>query len=250
MGLFVREDPLYNEAHRMTGFNRYKQLMSFHAGNWIKANLLTTLGFIPLGTAAVISLLSSSSLVMLGGGLLGGIIFGPFLAALMKSVMSEMMDSPADFWETYRKGLKQNLKSGLLPGGLCGLLGGMFLFMAYMLMEARVAPSAGTLALYAFALFLFLFFNTLLWPQLVLFDLDPVSRIRNILLFGSKYFWKVTKAVLMELLWIGVLIIFAPITFLVIPFLGFWFIILVSQLMFYEELNSELKIEELYGITR
>lgn len=40
MGLFVRDDD-YDESHRMTGFNRYKQLLSFFAGHWVKLNLIS-----------------------------------------------------------------------------------------------------------------------------------------------------------------------------------------------------------------
>ena len=48
MGLFVREDPHYDPDVRQVGFNRYKQLLSRHAFSWIKLNLLTVLGALPL----------------------------------------------------------------------------------------------------------------------------------------------------------------------------------------------------------
>lgn len=250
MGLFVREDPVYNEAYRMTGFNRYKQLLSFHAGNWIKANLITTIGFLPLACVSIVSLMSSSSLLMSAGGLIGGLIFGPFLAAMVSSIMKGLMDSPEMFWDNYKKAWKQNIRSSLLPGAVAGLFSGMFLFMGYMLLESSQRPSVGTIAISIFALFIFLFFNTLLWPQLVLFDQTFLNRCRNILLFGTKYFWKVSKAVLFEILWLTILVIFSPITFLVIPFLGFWFVIFISQFILYEDLNEELQIEELYSINQ
>lgn len=250
MGLFTREDPLYNEAYRMTGFNRYKQLLSFHSGHWIKANLITTLGFLPLGCVSVVSLLSSSSILMAAGGFFGGMVFGPFLAALVSSIMKGLMDAPGMFWENYKKAWKQNIRSSLLPGAVTGLLSGMFLFMGYMMLESSRRPSTGTLAVSLFALFIFLFFSTLFWPQLVLFDQTFLNRCRNILLFGTKYFWKVFKVVVFQMVWLAILVFFAPITFLVIPFLGFWFVIFVSQLVLYEDLNAELQIENLYGISR
>lgn len=43
MGMFVREDPGYDESVRQTGFNRYKQLLSIRFGQWWKVNLLTLL---------------------------------------------------------------------------------------------------------------------------------------------------------------------------------------------------------------
>ena len=250
MGLFVHDDPEYNESYRMVGFNRYKQLLSFHGGHWIRVNLITAAGALPFALFAAYAILSSSSLVMLAGGLLGGMIFGPFWAALVSSVMKGLMDAPGRFWDNYKKAWKQNLKSSLLPGAICGLIVAAFSFMAYMMFYATANPSAGTIALYLFGALLFLMVNTLLWPQLVLFDQSFFIRIRNILLFGSKYLWKVAGVSLLQLVWILLLVLFAPLTLLIIPFLGFWYILFLSQLIIYEDLNRELKIEELYGIER
>lgn len=47
MGMFFADDS-YDESRRMEGFQRYKQLLSFYAGRWVKVNLLTTLGALPL----------------------------------------------------------------------------------------------------------------------------------------------------------------------------------------------------------
>ena len=250
MGLFVRDDPEYNEGARMVGFNRYKQLLSFHAGKWLKVNLITTLGALPLAGGFVFSILSSSSLLMLGTSFAGGLIFGPFFATMLASIMRGLMDAPGMFWDNYRKAWKQNLKTSLLPGGFMGMLLGMFVFMIYMLWEGAMTATPGTLALFAFAALLFVFVNTLLWPQLVLFDQSLPVRLRNILLFGSKYLWKVCGVSLLQLAWITLFVLFSPFTLLVIPFLGFWYILFLSQLILYEDLNYELRIEELYGIER
>ena len=43
MGMFFADDR-YDESRRMEGFGRYKQLLSFYAGRWVKVNLLTVLG--------------------------------------------------------------------------------------------------------------------------------------------------------------------------------------------------------------
>ena len=58
MGLFFADDR-YDESRRMQGFGRYKQLLSFYAGRWVKVNLLAVLGGLPLaaGIAAAIMIL-------------------------------------------------------------------------------------------------------------------------------------------------------------------------------------------------
>ena len=64
MGLFVRDDPGYDPDVRQTGFNRYKQLLSLHAVHWIKLNLLTVAGALPLAAGVAAAILSSSILVL------------------------------------------------------------------------------------------------------------------------------------------------------------------------------------------
>lgn len=61
MGLFVRDDIDYNESVRMTGFNRYKQLLSFYAGHWTILNLIMTLGALPLIFGITFSILCRST---------------------------------------------------------------------------------------------------------------------------------------------------------------------------------------------
>lgn len=53
MGLFIREDPGYDESVRQRGFNRYKQLLSIRFGQWWKVNLLTLAGCLPLAAGIV-----------------------------------------------------------------------------------------------------------------------------------------------------------------------------------------------------
>lgn len=78
MGLFVHEDPYYDPNVRQVGFNRYKQLLSRHAFSWIKLNLLTVLGALPLAAGIGYAILSSSILVLIPISILGGMIGAPF----------------------------------------------------------------------------------------------------------------------------------------------------------------------------
>lgn len=250
MGFFVHDDPEYNEGQRMVGFNRYKQLLSFHGVRWIQVNLITTLGVLPFAALCTISILSSSSLLMMASGVIGGMIFAPFLAALMTTIMKGLMDDTGFFWQNYKKSWKQNWKSSLIPGAIFGLFASMFIFMAYLMYYASIAPGYGTIGLYLFGLLLFLAVNTLFWPQFVLFDQTIGNRIRNMILFGSKYLWKVVGVSFLQMVWIAILFLFSPFTLLVIPFLGFWYIIFLSQLILYENMNYELQIEKSYGISR
>lgn len=75
MGLFVHEDPYYDPDVRQVGFNRYKQLLSRHAFSWIKLNLLTVAGALPLAAGIGYAILSSSILVLIPLSIVGGMMW-------------------------------------------------------------------------------------------------------------------------------------------------------------------------------
>ena len=98
MGMFFADDS-YDESRRMEGFRRYKQLLSFYAGRWVKVNLLTVLGALPLAAGIAFSILSSSVLVLIPASLAGGAILGPGLAALYDSIGRGRRDAPGSWRE-------------------------------------------------------------------------------------------------------------------------------------------------------
>lgn len=246
MGLFIRDDD-YDESLRMTGFNRYKQLLSFFAGHWVKLNLITTLGAIPLFFAVSFSILNSSILLLLPLSFLGGMVFGPFISGLIDSFQRALREDTNNRWDNYRKGFRQNIKCSLIPGGILGLTIGVYSFYFYMMYLSTVKASPATIAIVLFSMCILIIVFTLYWPQLVLFQQPFLTRIRNIILFSSKYLWTMLLCAVICILFYGFLFLFAPITLLVVPFIGFWYPLFVCQFFIYDKLNEELHIEELFS---
>lgn len=244
MGLFVHEDSDYASDVRQVGFNRYKQLLSRYAASWIKLNLLTVLGALPLAAGIGYAVLSSSILVLIPLSVLGGMIWGPFLAGLYDGILRGLRDAPGTWWMSWRKSWRQNGRECLLPGAILGLLIGMYAFMAALFWWSAAPQTPGTIALYLFSGALFLLLNTLYWPQLVLFRQTALNRMRNIILFTAKYFWRVAGIALLQVVYILIYVLLAPWTLLLVPFLGLWYIIFLSQFLIYEQMNKELGIEE------
>ena len=241
MALF-RDDTNY--TYRQTGFARYKQLMSFYGFNWLRINLFTTAGALPLAVGIGFAILTSSLLVLLPLSILGGMIFGPFLAGLVDAIMRGLRDAPGNWWANYKKSWRQNWRGSLLPGGVLGAFAGLYAFMFYIMGVSRVSPSLGTLLMVLVSASVLIWFNTLYWPQLVLFQQSAVIRCRNALLFTIKHSRRVLTAVLLQLVWIALIVLLAPWTLVAVPFLGFWFPIFLAQYRIYDDLNAELRIEE------
>lgn len=241
MALF-RDDTDY--THRQTGFARYKQLMSFYAFHWLKLNLMTAVGALPLAAGIGFSIMASSLVLLLPLSFVGGMILGPFLAGLVDAIMRGLRDAPGNWWTNYKRSWRQNWRGSLLPGGLLGFFAGLLAFTLYIMSVARVAPSPGTLLMVLLSGCVVIWFNTLYWPQLVLFQQSAVNRLRNALLFTIKHSLRVLAAVLIQAVWIALLILLAPWTLAAVPFLGFWFPIFLAQYRIYGDLNADLRIEE------
>lgn len=241
MALF-RDETDY--THKQTGFARYKQLMSFYAFHWLKLNLIAFAGILPLAVAIWFSIMTSSVLVLIPLSFLGGMIFGPFLAGLVDSIMRGLRDAPGNWWANYKKSWKQNWKGSLVPGGLLGLFIGLIAFMIYILSVSQVAIPASTWLMLVVSAAAVIWFNTLWWPQLVLFSQSPVNRLRNAILFTIKHSLRVLAAIAIQLAWVVLLILLAPWTITVLPFLGFWLPVFLAQLCLYADLNADLRIEE------
>lgn len=244
MGMFIPEDKFYDETKRQTGFNRYKQLLGRHFGDWFKLNALTILGLLPLAAGIGLAIASSSILVLIPCSLLGGMIFGPFLSGMYDSLFRAMRDDPMPMWQNYQKSWKQNFLGSLVPGALLGLMVGFFCFMGMMLFWARTAPSTGTILLLLFSALLTIVISQLYWSQLVLFQQSPVIRLRNILLFCIQNFGRVMGVGLLQLAYWGIYILFAPWTLLILPIVGIWYILFLSQFLLYDRLNNAFGIEE------
>lgn len=247
MGLFFPEDREYREDIRQTGFNRYRQLLSIRFGQWWKVNLLTLLGFVPLCAGIICAVGVSSVLVLYPCSILGGMIAGPFLAGLYDAVLRGLRDDPLPWKDAWVRSWKQNWRGGMLLGALMGLLLGQYAFMGMLFWWVEVPPSLGTVAVYLFGLLLILVAGSLIWPQIVLFEQHPLVRLRNAGLFLIKHFWRVMGVGLLQLAYFAVLVLFAPWTVLLLPVTGIWYIVFLSQLLIYEQMDEDLHIEELYG---
>lgn len=246
MGLFFPDDPGYDLSVRQTGFNRYKQLLSLYFGGWFKVNLLTLAGAVPLAAGILFSVLSSSILLLIPCALLGGMLFGPFLAGMYDAVLRGLRDDPNHWWKNYKRSWKQNWKGSLLPGAILGLLLGMYAFMGMLFWWSQVPVGLGTVALYLLSGLVVLLLCTLYWPQLVLFQQSPLSRLQNAILFCAKYLWRVLGVALLQLAYWAVYFFFAPWTLLLLPIIGVWFVVFLSQFLIYDQLNQELQIEAQY----
>ncbi len=242
MALFFHDDA--NFQVRQTGFARYRQLLSFYGFHWLRVNLITTAGALPLAAGILVSVLYSSSLMLIPLSIIGGIIFGPFLAGLFDAIMRGLRDAPGNWFQNYKKSWRQNWRGSLLPGAITGFFTGIFTFMFYVMWSGETAPGAGTIIIFLVAVALFLMVSMLYWPQLVLFEQKNSIRLKNAVLFMIKHSWKVLGMTVLQMAYLAFYVLLAPLTLILVPFLGLWFMIFLTQYKLYAYTNADYRIEE------
>lgn len=242
--IFFRQNTTPGTGLRLTGFQRFCELLDRDFKRFFLANLLTLLGFLPWISGVLFAILSSSTLILIPACIFGGAIAGPVSACLYDSIFRSLRDAPGKFTENYKRAWKQNWRQSVLPGIILCLLLGFYIFMLMMFWWTESFPSPGTCAIYIFGLVVFVMFFSLYWPQLILFEQTAIQRFRNCLLFMIKFFWKTLGCAIIQILYWTAIVLFLPWSFILLPFIGFWFILFLTNFLLYNTMDNVFHIEE------
>lgn len=235
-------------GERLTGFQRYQELISRDLKYFLTVNLLTLLSFLPFAIGVLIAILSSSVLILIPACIIGGIMAGPALSCLHDLIFRSLRDASGKCLDNYKRAWKQNWRQSIVPGVLFCLILGFYVFMLMLFWWASKFPSLGTLTIYFVGLILFTMFFSLLWPQIALFEQSAKRRFQNCLLFMIQFFWKTLGCSLIQILyWTAIGLIF-PWSVILLPFLGIWFILFTADFILYDTMNEAFQIEEQIGL--
>lgn len=231
-------------GRRLTGSARYREVLGRDLIRFLIANLLTLLGFLPLIAGVSLAILSSSILILIPSCIIGGMIAGPAMACMHDTILRSLRDAPGKLRENYGRALRQNWRQALVPGIVFSLMLGFYAFMMMLIWWAEIFPGWGTIALLFFGILLFFMFFTVYWQLLVLFDQPQKQRIGNCLLFIVRSFRKVFRLSMLQILYWGVLILFMPLSVILLPFTGIWYILFTADFKLYDTMNEMLEIEK------
>jgi hypothetical protein len=161
------------------------------------------------------------------------------------AVMRALRDAPGKFWQNYRRAWKQNWRQSLLPGMLFCFMLGLYIFMAMLFWWSTSFPGWGTLAIYVCSLLIFTMCFSLYWVQIVLFEQPFTQNLRNCLLFILRFPWKVLGISVLQLLYWTVMVLFLPWSVLLLPIIGFWFILYTVNFLIYNTFDEAFHLETL-----
>lgn len=245
MTFFFHPNSYSSNGKRLTGFPRYTEVLERNIKNFLLTNLLTLVAFLPFGIGIVLAILSSSVLVLIPCCIIGGIFAGPALSCMYDAIMRSLRDVSEKWWTNYKHAWKQNWRQSLLPGIAFCLMLGFYLFMAMLFWWSSQFPGWGTLVLYAFSLLLFTMFFSICWPQIALFKQPFHQCARNCLLFILRFFPKTAGISLLQILYWTIIALFLPCSVILMPLIGFWFVLYTANFLIYDTLNNSFQIEEL-----
>lgn len=242
---FQGGEPQKDQRGRLVGIDRYQDVLGRNWKRFTLTGLLTIVGCLPLTAGIAYALFAGSPLALVPASLAGGAIAGPFIACLYDAILRALRDAPGSWWQNYKRSLLQNTYGALIPGALTGLflgsvafMGGLFFIWGY------AVPSTATILLYLFSSCVFLILSNLYWCQMVLFNQKVIIRLKNALLFTVRHFWATLGTALLQLLWWVFMVLFAPWTLLLLPFVGVWFALFVALFLLYKHLEDAFCIEE------
>ncbi len=244
MAFLFRQNAYPSNGKRLTGFPRYTEVLERNFKKYLFTNLMTLLGFLPFGILALWAVLSSSLLVMLLAGVVGGLFAGPALSCMYDAIFRSLRDVTPKCWQDYKHAWKQNWKVSILPGILFCLLLGFDIFMAMLFWWSTSFPGWGTIAIYLLSILIVTMLFSIAWPQIVLFEQPFHQNIRNCFLFILRYFPKVFGCALLQVFYWAVLLLFFPWSLLLLPLIGFWFILYTANFLLYNTFNDCFQIEE------
>lgn len=244
MAFFFRKNYYSSTGKRLTGFPRYTEVLERNFKKYLFTNLLTLIGSLPFVVGAVWAILSSSLLIMILAGIIGGIFAGPALSCMYDAIFRSLRDVSPRCWSDYKHAWKQNWKQSILPGILFCLLLGFDIFMAMLFWWSTSFPGWGTITIYLFSILMVTMWFSIAWPQIVLFENSFRQNAINCLLFILRYLPRIFGIALLQILYWAAIFLFLPWSIVLLPLIGFWFILYTVNFLLYNTLNDCFQIEE------
>ena len=231
------------KEEQLKGFPRYRFVLEHNWKHFLIVNFITLIGLVPLALGVAYAVMSSSVLVLIPACIVGGIFAGPAIAGMVDCIFRALRTGRDYWWLSYKKQFKQNWKASIFPGIVYSLFIGLYVFMGFMMYQAELPPSTGTIALYLFCGIVGIMFFSVYFPQLVLFDQKTFIRLKNCILFFIKYFPRTLGVSVLQAVWWIIGVLFMPWTAFLVPFLGVWFIMFLSFFLLYPKLDQAFSIE-------
>lgn len=237
------------EPGKKRGLLRLIELIDRDGGKFLKAGGLAFLGLIPYMAGLSLAVAARDPLLLLVAGLLGGLIAAPGICGVADTVLRSQRDEVGWWWwHSYKKAWKSNWKQVLLPGAVFGLIAGAEIYALYYV-AVQEDPTRDFLLLMGAALLELGIFGYWL-PMQACMELSGQALLRNCFILFLNHPIKSLLAALVQLLYIGLILIWFPLTLLFLLLFSAWLPLLGAYGILYPILNQHFGLEEAYAKLR
>ena len=234
--------PQSDGAERKEGPFRFFELLDRSGWMFLWTGFLSLITLLPFVGSVALAWHNRSLLVLLIGGVLGGGIAAPFLCGLVDVLLCSLRDESHFLWHRYRASIGRNWKASLPFGILYGII---FAVQLYTLLYLPYSGSG--LGLLICQLVSMIVSASLLLhsiPQIVLMKLSVGAILKNSVLMSARYFPQTLLAVLIQGIYWAAVVLFFPMSSIVILFTSLWLPTLLGLTVLYPSLDEAFQIEE------
>lgn len=227
---------------RKRGFARWREVIGRDLWKFWRAGMTMMVASLPYLLGMYFAIITHAVLILLAACVIGGLIAGPFFCGLVDTILRSLRDEPGFLELGWRRAMKQNWKDSLFPGALCCTLYGVQVFTVYHLDTGSVGLS--DLLLLVIGFFVTTGFFIWFWPQIALLDAPLPAKLKNAVLFAFTQPLRTLGGALFCLFYLTAMLLFAPYSFAVFLFTGFWLPLSVALLAMYQPMEKAFHLED------
>lgn len=229
------------DTPRKTGAARWWNVLTHNFGAFWLAGALALLGFLPWLLGLYFAIETHTLLFLLAACVGGGLLAGPFFAALTDLVFRALRDEWFSWRGAWIRALRRNARESLAPGVLCCTLYGIQFFTLNHLEPDGAALNM--LILLIVSLLIVTALTLWLWPQVVLFSMPLPMLLKNAALLAFSHLGRTLAAAAVGLVYMGAVLIFAPVSFLALAALNLWLPLSAAWYILYQPLEKAFDLE-------
>lgn len=229
---------------RKKGIMRMIELLDRDSGKFFKAGALALLTLLPFFLTIAFALATGAPGLLLGC-VPTGMLAATGVAGAADTVMRSLRDEVGWwFWDSYKKAWKRNARAALIPGALFGMVIGVNIYLLYYI-SAMEDPSREFWMLFVGLLVLTAITEYYL-PMLVCMELSAGALLRNCFVLFFSHPIKSLLAALLQLIYYGLMLIWFPLTGVILVLTSVWLPMLMAYVIIYPALDQHFQLTQAY----
>ena len=229
---------------RKKGLMRMIELLDRDSGKFFKAGVLALVGLIPFFITLAFALATGAPGLLLAS-IPTGMLAAPQIAGAADTVMRSLRDEVGWWWwDTYKKSWKRNLRASLIPGAIFGPILGLNLYLLYFLTQLE-NPVQEFWMLFVGLLVLTAITQYYL-PMLVCVELPGRALLQNCFVLFFSHPIRSLLAALIQMIYYGLILIWFPLTGVILVITSLWFPMLAAYVIIYPGLDQQMNLTAIY----